>query len=70
MIGKIILYSTGCPKCNVLKRKLDEKNIKYEIVDDIDKMQEKGFTSAPMLEVDGSIFDFSDAIIWLSKSKI
>ena len=28
----INLYSTGCPKCTVLKKKLDSKNIKYNIL--------------------------------------
>ena len=26
-----ILYSTGCPKCNVLTRKLDAKGIEYTV---------------------------------------
>ena len=27
---KIILYSTGCPKCKVLKHKLEEKGISLD----------------------------------------
>ena len=31
----IILYSTGCPKCKILKKKLEDKNIDYVESDDI-----------------------------------
>lgn len=35
----VTLYSTGCPKCNVLKKKLDAAGIKYAIVTDMDAIQ-------------------------------
>lgn len=62
----VILYSTGCPKCIILKKKMDEKNIEYDIVSDVDLMQEKGFMSLPMLEVNGSTMDFGSAIKWVN----
>lgn len=34
----VILYSTGCPRCKILKSKLDKKGITYSVVDDVDKM--------------------------------
>ena len=38
-MSNIILYSTEkCPKCKVLKTKLDRKNIKYDVVTDIKDM--------------------------------
>ena len=61
----IILYSTGCPKCNVLEAKLNSKSIKYEVCGDIEVMQSKGMMSAPNLEVDGKLMDFSAAIKWV-----
>ena len=54
----VTLYTTHCPRCEVLKKKLDNAGIKYAIVEDEKKMLDKGFTSAPMLEVDGEIMDF------------
>ena len=51
----IILYSTGCPKCNVLEAKLNSKSIKYEVCTDIEVMQSKGMMTAPNLEVDGKL---------------
>lgn len=58
----ITLYTIDCPKCNVLEKKLNMKNIKYETIKDINVMQEKGFQQAPVLEVDGIIYNFEEAI--------
>ena len=63
--GAVTLYSTGCPKCNVLKQKLDEKGIQYEVSSDTDKMMELGFMAAPVLQVGEEYMDFSKAIQWL-----
>jgi glutaredoxin len=65
----IILYSTGCPKCNVLEAKLNSKSIKYEVCSDIEVMQSKGMMTAPNLEVDGELMDFSAAIKWVREYK-
>lgn len=63
----VVLYSTHCPKCSVLEKKLSSSNIDYDIVTDEDLMIEKGFTSVPMLEVDGEIMDFKAAVEWINK---
>ena len=63
------LYTIECPKCKVLRRKLDEKKINYEICSDIEEMKCLGIMSAPMLEVDDKIFNFSEAIKWISNKK-
>lgn len=61
----ITLYSTGCPKCKVLDQKLNEMHIPHDINTDADKMIEMGFMSAPVLDVNGEIMDFSQAIRWM-----
>lgn len=61
------LYSTGCPKCIVLTKKLDSVGITYEVFDDVDKMIEMGMTTVPMLEVDGKIMNYKEAIDWIKK---
>lgn len=58
---KIVLYSTGCPRCNVLETKLKNKGILFEEVNDEDIMINKGFDSVPILEVDGNYMDFGKA---------
>lgn len=62
----VTLYSTGCPRCNVLKQKLDNKNIEYDVINDIDIMTEKGFETVPVLDVDGQIMQFKEATDWIN----
>lgn len=64
---KIILYSTNCPKCNVLEKKLQSKNIDFEICNDVDLMLSKGIQQAPYLEVDNKLMDFSKAVKWVNE---
>lgn len=63
----VIFYSTHCPKCRVLEAKLKEKNISYVEINDIGIMQEKGFEFMPILEVDGVVYNFKDAVNWINK---
>ena len=63
---EITLYSTGCPKCQVLKKKLDAKGIQYKVVDDINTIAATGFMSVPLLEVDGKVMLFNDAVEWVN----
>lgn len=66
-MGKVILYEHGCPRCKVLKMKLDQKGVQYEIVNDIEVMMAKGFNEAPKLEVDGVVMGFKDAKKWVEE---
>ena len=62
----IILYTNDCPRCKVLKAKLDQKNISYEINNDQGYMISIGIQSVPMLEIDGELLDFNEAIKWVN----
>ena len=62
----VTLYSTGCPKCSVLETKLKENNIVFDIINDVETMQNLGFMSLPMLDVDGEIMDFGSAVRWVN----
>lgn len=61
------MYTTGCPRCNVLKKKLDEKGIQYEMIADKDIMISKGFSVVPILEVNDRTMDFTEAIKWINE---
>ena len=65
----VILYTTNCPKCKILKTKLDNKNIQYTIIDDIDEMIRNKFVSLPMLEIDNKTLDFIEANKWLKEQE-
>jgi glutaredoxin len=67
MENKVILYEHGCPRCKVLKMKLDQKKINYENVSDVEVMKEKGFTEAPKLEVNGVVMNFKEAVEWIKE---
>lgn len=64
---QIILYSTGCPKCKVLKAKLDSKKISYDIISDTSVMINKGIETVPVLEVNGNVMDFKTAVDWINE---
>lgn len=63
---QVILYTTNCPKCKILEKKMNDKNVQFETVTDIDVMISKGFMMAPMLEVDGKVMDFVTANTWIN----
>jgi glutaredoxin len=66
---EITLYTTGCPKCKILEKKLDAKNIVYKKVTNIEKIIMTGFLSSPILKVDDKFMPFTDAIYWVNGEK-
>ena len=62
----ITFYTTNCPKCSILKKKLDDKNLAYNICEDVDSMLQKGITSAPALEIDEKILGFKEAVNFIN----
>ena len=67
-MGKtVILYEHGCPRCKVLKAKLDQKGIEYEDISDTELMKAKGFEEAPKLEIDGVVMNFKEAVEWIGE---
>lgn len=63
----IVLYSTGCPRCSVLKKKLNEKKIAYEECSDVDTMESMGIETVPVLSVNGELKDFVSANNWINE---
>lgn len=66
MGNTITMYSTGCPKCVILKNKLDKKKIVYEENNSVEEMSKIGIKSVPALLVDGKLLDFSAAVKWVN----
>ena len=64
----VILYSVGgsCPRCRVLKEKLEDKDIEFTEVNDVDEMLKLNIMSAPMLKVNDDILDFKRANDWVN----
>lgn len=65
-MNKMILYSTGCPKCNVLKAKLKQKNVDYVENNNVDEMQKMGITTVPMLMINADLLNFTEAVEYIN----
>lgn len=66
-MDKVILYSTGCPKCKVLKAKMAAKGIEYTENNSIDEMMTLGIKSAPVLNVNGVLMDYMSALTYIKE---
>ena len=64
---KMVLYTTHCPKCEILERKLKAKDIQFEVCEDPSEIQKKGIGSVPVLEMaDGSRLDYFSAVKYVN----
>ena len=63
------IYTTDiCPRCKVLKTKMDVKGIPYESITDVNEIQRLGIMSVPYIQVDdGELMDFATANTWINK---
>ncbi len=69
-MAKVVLYSTGCPVCKMLKAKLDASGIQYLTVTDKAAMDELGISSVPVLMVDGTLMTAPEAIKWINQEAV
>ena len=60
----MIVYSnSSCPKCKVLKMKMDKANLTYDVNENVEEMQELGIKSLPYLQLDdGTFLNFGEAV--------
>lgn len=65
----IVLYSTHCPRCTVLEKKLQAKGIKFEVETSVDDMLSLGITQVPMLRVDDKLLNFAEANTWVNNQR-
>lgn len=65
----IVLYSTHCPRCTVLEKKLQAKGIKFEVETSVDDMLALGITQVPMLRVDDKLLNFAEANTWVNNQR-
>lgn len=63
----ITIYSkVGCPKCKVLKMKLEQKGLEYTDCQDTEKMISMGLKSLPVLAVDDKMMKFEEAVKYVN----
>lgn len=65
----VTLYSTNCPRCVVLEKKLQNAGINFSINNNIEEMLALGFLEAPILMVDGKAMAFKEANDWIGEQQ-
>ncbi len=63
---EVRLYTTDCPQCKMLEGALKNKGVKYNTVYGEEEILNRGFQSAPIMELDGKILPFSEAVRWVN----
>lgn len=62
-MNKVILYTTHCPKCRILEKKLNDKGVEYDTVEDVEEMKKIGISTVPVLSVpDKGNLQYLDAV--------
>lgn len=65
----INLYTTeSCPMCKMLKKKLEEKNIPFQLINDVDVLTEKNIMHVPVLEIDNKYMNLKEALTWVQEA--
>lgn len=67
----VILYSTGCARCKALKMKLEKMGIPFKLNEDKDghNIINIGRTEAPVLSIDGNLYNFEQAVKYLNEKR-
>ena len=63
---EIILFTTDCPKCKVLKKKLIEKSIEFVENHSIEDMENLGILQVPVLKIEDRLYNFAEAVKWIN----
>lgn len=70
MEKQIILYTQpGCPKCEVLRKKLSQKEISFNECSSVDEMLKLNIKATPVLGVNGILLGFSSAVKWINNQE-
>lgn len=67
----MVLYTKhDCPLCNVVKVKLAQTNLQYEISMDENRMEELQLDRLPVLELDdGTLLEFKQILNYIEEAK-
>lgn len=65
----IVLYSNDCPRCKIVKASLEEKNIPFEIISDMDQIieisEKYGEKSLPFAVIEGEFYGSKKLQKWV-----
>lgn len=63
---KLVVYTTGCPKCKILEKKMMDKGIEFDKCEDVKKMAELGISSVPVLEKGDVRMNYFEAVKYVN----
>lgn len=64
---RMVLYTTGCPKCRILEKKLADKNVEYDKCEDTAVMAGLGIVAVPVLKTtDGRMLGYFEAVKYVN----
>ncbi len=62
---EIVYFGNGCPKCEILKKKLEDKEVNYK-VGELQEIINAGFRNVPVLKINNEYLDFAKAINYIN----
>ena len=66
-MDSVVLYTTGCPKCRILEKKLGDKGIEFEKCEDRKTMAGLGIVAVPVLKLaDGKMLNYFEAVKYVN----
>lgn len=66
----VVLHTTYCRQCILLEKLLDKEEIDYQEKEcNADELTEKGFLSAPVLQVGEKFLTYDEAVRWVYKER-
>lgn len=61
-------YTIDCPACNILEQRLNNANIAYEKINDVNIIQKEGIFQLPVLKVDNELLSYKQALDWVKEN--
>lgn len=66
----VIVFSNGCPKCEVLKKKLFAKGIAFKTSEEFDALKAFKIDTLPVLVVDSVMYtNYGEMINWVDSQE-
>jgi len=60
------VYSTNCPKCRILVKKLSDSNLEYEVIENPDEIylasEKYNIKEAPFAVIDDKVYNYVEAL--------
>ena len=67
-MNKVKIYTTPtCPRCQILKNKMKEYDIKFDEVSNLEDLQSLGITTVPYIQIGEELLGFEKANAWINK---